>query len=79
MKVENKKLVLVENTYHLEIHYNGNKYFFIANCFTNDNRQYLKTYKRGSTHWDCGKTLRSSEKKKIKKLIIESVEYNLNN
>lgn len=65
---------VTEKTYHLKVIYNEDEYFFIVQTLDchlrNDiNKPIITSIKRGCTYWDCGKRLKNSEKKKIKRTI----------
>jgi len=74
MKIEETTLEVTEKTYHLKIEHNSEYYFYIVTTlyclFRNDIKTPIITnIKRGCNYWDCGKRLKTSEKKQIKKLI----------
>ena len=70
---------VTEKTYFLKILYNEDEYFYIVqtlDChFRNDiKKPIITSIKRGCTYWDCGKRLKNSEKKKIKRTIEASFD-----
>ena len=71
------KLEVTEKTYHLKVEYKGDEYFFIVqtlDCHYRSDiiKPIITSIRRGITYWDCGKRLRNSEKKAIKRTIEDS-------
>lgn len=70
IKITSINCELTEKVYHLRINYNGNNYFFIVQTFqlAND-KELIRSIKRGKAHFDCGLTLKASEKRQIRNRI----------
>ena len=72
MTITYTQCVTTEKTWHLIIELEGDKYFFIVQTISVDGIDRVWSIKRGNSWEDCGKRLRTSQKKAVKKLIEET-------
>ena len=76
MKITKQILATVDSYYHITIEYNGDNYIYdVKQCEATDVAgtvsKWVSEIHRCVTWMDCGKKLKNSEKKKIKRLINE--------
>lgn len=65
----------VTKRYDLHIEYNGNEYVYVISTLQIlDKKEFVSTVRRSKHYSDCNLKLKNSEKKKIKKMIIEYFE-----
>jgi len=71
IQIEEKKVVLIEKTYHFMIKIDGDLYFIIVQTQTIgiNGKETVVSKKRGITSLDCRKRLRTAQKKLIKRTI----------